>query len=70
MAYLDLRAPHNPLAEQKRTAEEEMQATIDRIFFEVAVEAGLAEAEYPMPGMTQPDEPTVLVYDKFTPTGQ
>jgi len=47
--------------------DEQTQARIDRIFFEIALEAGLADMNAPLPGMPQPEEPMVVIYDKFTP---
>lgn len=70
MAYKDLRAPQNPLAQQEPSADEQAQERINRILNEVAVEAGLSDSEFPLPGMSQPEEAMVVIYDKFRPTGQ
>ncbi len=65
MAYKDLRASLVSSKDIAASAEARRMAEIQQIFFEIAVEQGLADAEY-MPEGSRPEDHSVIVYDKFT----
>ncbi|MGI8908402.1 MAG: hypothetical protein ACR2IE_18160 [Candidatus Sumerlaeaceae bacterium] len=66
MAYKDLRASLVKPDGLPATGEIKRMAEIQQVFFEIALENGLAEAEF-FPDGTRSEEHSVVVYDKFTP---
>lgn len=66
MAYKDLRASLIKPEGLPASGEAKRMAEIQQIFLEIAMEQGLAEAEF-FPEGSRPEDHSVVVYDKFTP---
>jgi hypothetical protein len=66
MAHKDLRASLVRPQGTADSAELKRMAEIQQVFLEVAIENGLADAEFFPEGARQEDH-SVVVYDKFTP---
>jgi hypothetical protein len=66
MAYKDLRASLVRPEGMPASGDVKQMAEIQKVFFEIAVANGLADAEF-FPEGIHPEDHTVVVYDKFTP---
>jgi hypothetical protein len=66
MAYKDLRASLIKPEGVPATGEAKKMAEIQQIFMEIALEQGMADAEFFTDG-TRAEDHTVLIYDKFRP---
>lgn len=64
MAYKDLRASMTNLIPSEPSAEEQLREQVERLFFEVALEQGLADAELLFSDAPR-EERYLVVYDKF-----